>query len=221
MGNGTKVNHPVFARMYARMAADAEGRGAADHREEMLAGLRGRVIEVGAGTGLNFGHYPAAVDRVVAVEPEPVLRKLATEAARQAAVPIEVVDGVADALPAEDASFDAAVASLVLCSVSDQGRALAELARVLRPRGELRFYEHVRSEQPREARVQRAVDVFWPLFGGGCHTSRDTVGAMERAGFDVETCRRFRFVPCFLARPVAPHVIGIARRAPSAADGSA
>jgi len=206
------VRHPIFARGYARMAVKAEAKGAAQHRDELLAGLSGRVIEVGAGNGLNFAHYPHTVEHVLAVEPEPLLRELATKAAQRVDIPIEVVDGVADALPAGDATFDAGVASLVLCSVSNQDRALAELRRVIRPGGELRFYEHVRAETPGLASFQRAVDVFWPLCGGGCHTSRDTVSAIERAGFDIVTSRRFRFVPCLVARPVAPHVIGTAQR---------
>ncbi|MGH9012452.1 MAG: class I SAM-dependent methyltransferase [Acidimicrobiia bacterium] len=199
--------------MYARIVAEAERKGAAEHRDELLAGLTGRVIEVGAGTGLNFRHYPTTVTEVLAAEPESLLRRMATEEAdRAAAVPIKVVDGVADAIPAEDASFDAGVASLVLCSVPDQATALSELHRVIRPGGELRFYEHVRADSPGFARFQRAADVCWPLFGGGCHASRDTLGAIERAGFVVKQHRRFRFVPCFVARPVAPHVLGIAHR---------
>jgi len=206
------VRHPIFARTYARVGAAAEGKGAAEHRAEMLAGLTGRVIEVGAGTGLNFRHYPPGVTEILAVEPEPLLRKLATEEAARSGAPVEVVDGVADELPAADASFDAGVASLVLCSVRDQAAALAEVFRVIRPGGELRFYEHVVAESARFARFQRAADVVWPLCGGGCHASRDTLAAIEHAGFVVEEVRRFRFVPCFVARPVAPHILGIARR---------
>lgn len=206
------VRHPIFARVYARVGAAAEKKGGAERRDETLAGLTGSVIEVGAGTGLNFGHYPHSVTKVLAVEPEPLLRRMATDAAANSAVPVEVVDGVADALPAEDSSFDAGVASLVLCSVPDQSTALAELLRVIRPGGELRFYEHVRAESARFARFQRAVDVFHPLIGGGCHVNRDTLGAIEDAGFVVEKVRRFRFTPCFLDQAIAPHVIGIARR---------
>jgi len=100
----------------------------------------------------------------------------------------------------------------VLCSVPDQPAALAELLRVIRPGGELRFYEHVRADSARFARFQRAVDVVHPYIGGGCHTSRDTLGAIEGAGFVVESVRRFRFTPCFLDQAISPHVIGTARR---------
>ena len=109
----------------------------------MLAGLRGRVVEIGAGNGMNFAHYPATVDEVVAVEPEAYLRAKAEQAADRAAVRVSVRDGVADALPIPAAGFDAVVASLVLCSVADPGAAVAEMRRVLKPGGELRFMEHV------------------------------------------------------------------------------
>ncbi len=182
------------------------------HREELLADLSGRVIEVGAGGGSNFAHYPTTVDRVVAVEPEPYLRGRARVAAASASVPIEVVDGVADRLPAEDRAFDAAVACLVLCTVPDQATALAELRRVLRPGGELRFYEHVRSDHPALALSQWAVDrLFWPYAFGGCHTARDTSAAIVAAGFEVERQRRMWVNPVPIAFPEASHAIGRAR----------
>jgi ubiquinone/menaquinone biosynthesis C-methylase UbiE len=206
------VRHPLFARLYARMAPAFEAKGGAAHRDELLNGLAGRVVEVGAGTGLNFAHYPSTVSEVVAVEPEPYLRAKAEQAAGTAAVPAKVLDGVADALPLEEAGCDAAVASLVLCSVPDQAAALDELFRVIRPGGELRFYEHVRAESPRLARFQRRIDVVWPHVGGGCHASRATLDAIEAAGFEVIRARRFDFRPAVTAIPVAPHVIGAARR---------
>ena len=208
----TRVSHPIFARFYGVMSAGAEKAGAAEHRRELLSGLRGRVIEPGAGNGLNFAHYPSEVTEVVAIEPEPYLRHQAIRAAALAPVPVNVVDGKADHLPAEDESFDAGVASLVLCSVADQSKALAELHRVIRPGGELRFYEHIRADTPGRARMQDRVDHIWPLFGAGCHPNRYTVSAIESAGFVVERQRRFLFQPCFIAKPVAPHVIGQARR---------
>jgi ubiquinone/menaquinone biosynthesis C-methylase UbiE len=174
-------------------------------------GLSGRVIEVGAGNGLNFRFYPASVEQVVAVEPEPLLRAKAVEAASAASVPITVVDGVASRLPAEDESFDAGVASLMLCSVPDQKRALAEFHRVIRPGGELRFYEHVVSERPGSRRLQRLADAtVWPHVAGGCHVSRDTGAAIADAGFVVERCERFSFSPVGI--PKLPHILGIARR---------
>jgi ubiquinone/menaquinone biosynthesis C-methylase UbiE len=204
--------HPLFARFYMSGGDTAEKRGVAEHRDELLAGLSGRVLELGAGNGLNFQHYPAGVDEVAAVEPEPTLRGAATEAARDALVNVQVVDAVADALPFEDASFDAAVASLVLCSVPDQAVALAELKRVLRPGGELRFYEHVQATtQPRASVLAFADRTFWPLLLGGCHPARHTAEAIAQAGFEIESCRRFKFSPAVVA-PALPHVLGRARR---------
>jgi len=207
-----EVRHPLFARLYDRMAAKTDAQGAAEHRDRLLAGLSGRVLEVGAGNGLNFSHYPGTVTEVVAVEPEDYLRARARQAAEEAPVPIKVVDGLADSLPVDDASQDAVVTSLVLCSVPDQGRALAEVRRVLREGGELRFYEHVVSEDPRLARLQNAVAWFWPRVSGGCHPNRDTVAAIEASGLEVERCERFPFRPSVVLAPVTPHVIGTARR---------
>jgi ubiquinone/menaquinone biosynthesis C-methylase UbiE len=207
-----KVHHPIFARLFARMSTGAEETGQGEHRRELLTGLSGRVIEVGAGNGLNFSYYPPSVTELVAVEPESYLRRLATEAAEHAPVPVRVIDGLASRLPVEEAGFDAGVVSLVLCSVPDQAKALSELHRVIRPGGELRFYEHVRGESPAFVRFQRAVDLVWPRLGGGCHTSRDTGAAIEQAGFSIESCRRFPFRPCFLVYPATPHILGTARR---------
>lgn len=206
------AHHPLFARLWSIMSRH-EPADIRQHRDELLAGLSGRVIEIGAGAGSNFAHYPPSVDEVVAVEPEPYLRKRAKAAAARAEVRIEVLDGVAEQLPAEDCSFDAAVACLVLCSVTDQERALAELWRVLRPGGELRFYEHVLSGHPALAFSQRAVDrTFWPHAFGGCHTARDTPAAIARAGFRVEDQRRMWVNPVPIAFPVGTHAIGRARR---------
>jgi ubiquinone/menaquinone biosynthesis C-methylase UbiE len=206
------VHHPVFARLWSLMSRHEPGE-IRRHRDELLAGLSGRVIEVGAGAGSNFAHYPASVEAVLAVEPEPYLRRQARAAAARVPIRIEVIEGVADRLPAGDASFDGAVASLVLCSVPDQARALAELQRVLRPGGELRFYDHVRSDRRWVAYTQRAVDkLFWPRAFGGCHTARDTPAAIAAAGFEVERLRRMSVGPVAVASPVALHVIGRARR---------
>jgi len=205
------VNNPLFARWFARYGGRNEERGNREYRQEMLAGLSGRVLEVGPGSGLNFPHYPASVQEVVAVEPEPYLRARAAEAAATAPVPITVVDGAADQVPAPDGSFDAAVACALLCSVDDAAAALAEFHRVLRPGGELRFYEHVRSRDILFASYQQAADLLWPRLMGGCHTQRDTRAAIERL-FAIETIRGFRFPADSLIWPVAPRILGIARK---------
>lgn len=207
-----RIRHPIFARVYERVAPQLEARGAAEHRDEMLEGLSGRVVEIGSGPGLNFGHYPPSVTDVVAVEPEPRLRRGSEAAARDAPVAVTVVDGTADRVSAIDEEFDAGVASLVLCSVHDQAAALAELHRVIRSGGELRFYEHVQSSRGGLARAQRAADAVWPWFAGGCHTSRQTERAIGDAGFEIERIRRFDFRPSVVTALVAPHVVGAARR---------
>jgi ubiquinone/menaquinone biosynthesis C-methylase UbiE len=136
------MNNPIFARLLARAAAAEDRRGGARHRRRLLEGLSGSVVEIGVGSGVSFAYYPAAVRELVAVEPEPHLRALAEAAAPTAPVAVRVVDGRAEDLPSEDHAFDAAVVAGVLCSVPDPGRALAEIARVLKPGGELRLYEH-------------------------------------------------------------------------------
>lgn len=204
--------HPVFARVYAKVAEISERRGGGEHRRRLLAGLTGRVIEIGAGSGANFCHYPTSVSEVVAVEPEGYLRERAQQAAARAPVPVSVLEGGADQLPGQDGSFDAGVAALVLCTVPDQHSALAELFRVLCSGGELRFYEHVVGRTKWESRLQRLADAtFWPHVAGGCHLARDTTTGIERAGFQIEKCERFPFSPApFL--PPDPHILGVARR---------
>jgi ubiquinone/menaquinone biosynthesis C-methylase UbiE len=180
-------------------------------RDELLAGLSGRVVEVGAGNGANFRHYPRTVEEVVAVEPEPYLREKAQGAARDAPVPVRVVEGIADRLPVESHSVDAAISSLVLCTIPDAQGALAEMRRALRPGGELRFLEHVRSDEPRKARMQHMSDRsgIWPLLGGGCHCSRDTVASIEAAGYSIERIDSFSLGPSWWI--TNPHVLGAAR----------
>jgi len=207
-----QVRNPFFARVYARMTKD-EKPEQLENRRAMLAGLRGRVVEIGAGNGANFPHYPPTVDEIVAVEPEPTMREGTQRAAADAGARIEVVDALGDALPFEDASFDAAVACLVLCSVPDQARTLAELHRVVRPGGELRFYEHVHAHrQPGRALLELADrSTIWPRLLGGCHPTRETADAISSAGFQIEDCRRFAFAPERMAPPL-PHILGTARR---------
>ena len=209
----TDIERPRFARMYLKASGNAEQRGATEHRRRLLQGLARTVAEVGAGHGLNFPHYPSDVTEAIAIEPEPTLRTRAAEAAADASVPVRVLAGVADALPLDDESVDAAVASLVLCSVPDQDRALAELRRVLRPGGELRFYEHVIPNcQPKRLLLQAADHSgLWPTLAGGCHPARDTTAAIERAGFEIESSERLMFAAARF-EPAIPYILGIARR---------
>ncbi|MDQ0579553.1 class I SAM-dependent methyltransferase [Streptomyces rishiriensis] len=211
---GGAVHHPLFARCYARLGTAAETRaGLAALRAELLTGLSGRVVEIGAGNGLNFAHYPAAVSEVVAIEPERHLRTLALEAARNAEVPVDVVPAVAEALPVKSEAFDGAVVSLVLCSVRDVPRALGELRRVLRPGGELRFFEHGPGGGPAMRFTQRALDrTVWPTLAGGCHLTRDTLDALREAGFEPGPYRRLSVPEKGPRLPSSYCVLGRARR---------
>lgn len=189
---GTRVSHPFFARVFPPLIRAMDAGGMAERRAALLRDLTGIVMDVGSGTGANFGHYPPAVTRVVAVEPEPRLRRLASDAARRAPVPVAVTGGLASALPAGDASLGAVIVTFVLCSVPDQDAALAEVRRVLRPGGTLCFLEHVRGGSAGIARTQRVLDAtVWPRLAGGCHVGRDTVAAIERAGFVIDHLEKF------------------------------
>lgn len=210
-------HHPLFARLYARLSLAAEEAGGNEHRERLLTGLAGEVIEVGCGNGLNFAHYPTGVTSVTAVEPEPYLRAIAMESARKSSTDIRVVEGRAERLPALDERFDAAVVSLVLCSVKDPSLALAEIARVLRPGGELRFYEHVASNTQPLRSIQHLASPLWQLVGGGCHPDRDTQGLITTNGFAIVSIDHFNFRPGprFPIELVEPHILGVALRRPT------
>jgi ubiquinone/menaquinone biosynthesis C-methylase UbiE len=202
------MRNPFFARLYAHILEPLAARDG--NRRRLLAGVRGRVVEIGCGAGVNFALYPPTVTEVIAVEPEPYLRERAQHAAASAPVTVRVVSGQADRLPVEDESIDAVVSSLVLCSVPEQATPLSEMRRVLRPGGELRFYEHVAARNRLGLAVQRAADAtFWPRAFGNCHTTRDTQAAIEDAGFAIDQSRRLRFPQ---VEPPLPHIIGIARR---------
>jgi ubiquinone/menaquinone biosynthesis C-methylase UbiE len=202
---------PVFRRFYARISPGMEAEGMADLRRELFAELTGEVVEVGAGNGLNFFHYPPGVSRVVAVEPEPGLRRLAMDAAGRSTTPISVMSGTAEQLPLPDRSVDGAVLCLVLCSIAGRRAALNELLRVLKPGGRLCFLEHTLAESPGRRRVQRLADAtVWPLLTGGCHTATDPAGDIAAAGFQIAHLRRLRFPTTGPWFPASPHVLGAA-----------
>jgi ubiquinone/menaquinone biosynthesis C-methylase UbiE len=200
------IDHPIFARVYERFVVARESEEIRERRRRLLAGLSGRILELGAGTGVTFPLYPKTVAEVIALEPEPRLRRSAEEAARSAPVPISVRAGLAQRIPEPDESFEAVVVSLVLCSVPNQAEALAEIRRVLRPNGELRFFEHVVARNRVAATIQRALEAtIFPRIAGGCHPARDTAAAIRRAGFSVEDCERLGPAP---KQPPVPFILG-------------
>ncbi|KAA1250803.1 class I SAM-dependent methyltransferase [Mycobacterium simiae] len=198
--------HPFFARIWPFVAAH-EAQAVRDLRRENLAGLSGRVLEIGAGVGTNFAYYPKSVRQVVAVEPEPRLADKARGTAADAPIPVVVTGDTAEQFTAGE-PFDAVVCSLVLCSVHDPIGVLVHLRSLLRPGGQLRYLEHVASAGPR-GRLQQFVDAtFWPRVAGNCHTHRDTERAIVAAGFQVETARREWTLPFWAPVPVSELVLG-------------
>jgi ubiquinone/menaquinone biosynthesis C-methylase UbiE len=208
----------IFAATYDRMTARTEAAGLSAHRDRLLAAAAGRVLEIGGGTGQNLRCYGQVVTALTVTEPErPMAKRLR---ARVAAVRpgTQVVEASAEQLPFPDDSFDTVVSTLVLCTVADQARALAEIGRVLAPDGQLLFIEHVRAETPRLAWVQDHVNPIQRVLAHGCNCNRRTLDAMRAAGFSVGTLERgeLKNVPPF-ARPL---IIGSAVRAPDPVEGS-
>ncbi len=200
----------LFALAYDPFVSLAERAGLAALRAEQVGRAHGRVLELGAGTGLNLRHYdPAAVESLTLVEPDAhMLRRLRARLA-SSGIPGSVVVAGAEALPFPDDSFDSAVATLVLCTVPDPAAGLAEVARVLRPGGELLFLEHVAAAQGSRAAVwQERLHGPWHAFARGCHTNRDTVALIERSPLALREVRseRWRRMPPI----VGPLVLGSA-----------
>lgn len=191
-----------LAAIYETATRGAEDACLRRWRSELLASLGGRVLEIGAGTGLNLPRYPAAVERVVLAEPDPHMRRrLAARVAAEPRLHADIVDASADELPFPDGAFDAVVVTLVLCSVPNQARALAEIRRVLKPGGRFVFIEHVAAEgRPRRLRWQRRIEPFWKHLAGNCHLTRNTERAITEAGFALERIERESM------RKVAPFV---------------
>jgi ubiquinone/menaquinone biosynthesis C-methylase UbiE len=199
--------HRQFAARYDRCSAPAERRWAAVLREQLVGGVGGKVLEIGAGTGANLRFYRAA-DHVTVSEPSAAMRARLTAKLGQAEVPVDVVDATAGALPFPDASFDAVVCTLVLCTVPDQPRALGEIRRVLKPAGALVFFEHVRGHGP-AAVAQDMITPLTRVVAAGCHPNRDTAAALVAGGFGIETIATIKPRPHMPL--VAPFIHGVAR----------
>lgn len=186
--------HRWFAAAYDRITAAAERGPVGRARRELLAGLSGDIIEIGAGTGANFEHYPTGV-HVVAFEPDPyMLKRARSRLDALARTDIDLRSAPAESLPVPDASFDVAVSTLVLCTVDDPAASLAEVSRVLRPGGTLVFIEHVRGDGLL-GRVQDLIRPVWSWGGAGCQINRRTEGTMRAAGFAPAITTRFKPMP--------------------------
>ena len=200
----------IFAALYDPFMSTAEESTFGPHRESLLARVRGRVIEIGGGTGANLPYYGAGVTEVVITEPEEPMAKRLEGKLRETSLPARVVRAPAEKLPVEDGSFDFAVSTLVLCTVDDPARSLREIRRVLKPGGQLVFLEHVRSDDPGLAKWQDRLHGLQYRVGHGCHCNRPTLANIERAGFAVASLERDTVKK---APPIVrPLIAGVAQR---------
>lgn len=198
----------LFSTFYDTILAPCEARGLGAWRTRTLAGFTGDVLDLGAGTGVNLRHFPQDV-RLTLVEPSPGMRARLTERAAGDPRVVAVIDASAEDLPFPDASFDGVALGLVLCSVPDPARALAEVRRVLRPGGQLAFVEHVGARTPGLARVQRLIEPAWTVCGRGCRLTRDTERHIAEAGFTFEHLSRDDIPHAFPL--IRPAIHGVAR----------
>ena len=180
----------LFAAGYDTVMKGTEKATMRAHREALVGRVRGRVLEIGGGTGANLPFYGTAVTELVITEPEEPMARRLERKLREHSLPARVVRAPAEALPLEDGSFDYAVSTLVLCTVEDPQRALGEVRRVLRPGGQLLFVEHVRSDDPRLARWQDRLQPLQYRIGHGCHCNRATLDNIRTAGFQVPEVER-------------------------------
>jgi ubiquinone/menaquinone biosynthesis C-methylase UbiE len=178
----------LFARFYDRSLKATEENGLGEMRSALLADARGRVVEIGAGTGVNLDLYGDGIEDLTLVEPDPHMGARLRErlAAGGGTAPARLVAAPAEAIPFDDDTFDTAVATLVLCTIPDPVAAIDELARVLKPGGRLLFIEHVRSEDPGRARWQDRLEKPWRFLADGCHCNRDTAAALRASAFEVD-----------------------------------
>jgi ubiquinone/menaquinone biosynthesis C-methylase UbiE len=206
---------PVFSALYEPMIQLGERLGMREQRRRLLARARGRTLEIGGGTGLNIPLYPEGLEELILTEPYEPMRRRLERRLSGSGLSARTIDASAESIPIPDGSLDTVVSTLVLCTVDDPARSLAEIARVLRPDGQLLFLEHVRSHSPRLAGWQDRMEVPWRHFAAGCRCNRDTIAEIARAGFeDKHEEVRWRGVPPFVAPVVAGRAwIGMSGRA--------
>lgn len=197
----------LFAAVYDPLSARTERKFGADLKRNLLVNARGRVLEIGVGTGLSFPHYPPGV-KLAGVEPSPHMLKRARRRAAELGRKVELVAAPAEQLPFGDDSFDTVVSLAVLCTVRDPQAALGEIRRVLRPGGQFVFLEHVRSDDPELARRQDRWERPWGWIAGGCHPNRSTLDTIEAAGFQIRELESKDLAE--VPRLVQPNILGVA-----------
>jgi ubiquinone/menaquinone biosynthesis C-methylase UbiE len=204
----SQVWESTFSAIYDPLLWVGERAGMAQRRSALLGQATGRVLELGAGTGLNLPHYPDNLEELVLTEPSPPMVGRLERRAKQAGTASSVMVADAEQLPFEENSFDTVVSTLVLCTVDHPQQAISEIARVLRPGGKLLFLEHVRSDSPGLARWQDRLHRPWHAFAAGCNANRPTVEMLRESPLRVEDVEhdRWKWMPAL----VHPLAIGVA-----------
>jgi len=202
----------VFAFLYDTAFVLAEKRGLHKIRFELLSQARGKVVELGAGTGLNIAHYPTNLDELLLTEPDPYMASKLRKRISSTPVEASIAQATADSLPIADASADTVICTLVLCTVPDPGKTLQEVSRVLHPEGKFLFIEHVRSENPRLARWQDRLNRSWGWYACACNCNRDTVSTIRNSPLQITELRRDQMR--WISPLVRPLVVGVAIHRP-------